>query len=274
MKSLIYLKSYLLVTLVLFFFLTAFKLNTQLVKPQIFITKQNETWNLNDQMAQQFNLGFKRLESSLLWILTILESDQDHYKKKDLNSWMFRRFNTISNLEPFFYENYAFGGVYLSIVKDDLPGASLIYNKGLKYFSNDYTLLKDAGFHFYFEVEDYKRAYEIYSKLKNHPKASVLVISALARLEESLGNSEAAFTLLLNKYEQVKDKNIFLAERIHNQLYSLKAELDLNCLNSKTRNKCSMTDFDNILYVIDNNIYKASKSWKPFKITRKKNSSH
>ena len=74
--------------------------------------------------------------------------------------------------------------------------------------------------------------------------------------------------------ENKQIRNIFLAERIHNQLYSLKAELDLNCLNSKTRNKCSMTDFDNILYVIDNNIYKASKSWKPFKITRKKNSSH
>ena len=37
---------------------------------------------------------------------------------------------------------------------------------------DDYELLKDAGFHFYFEVQDYKKAYQIYSKLKNHRNVS------------------------------------------------------------------------------------------------------
>lgn len=261
-----------MVALAFMLFLAAFRISSNLNKPYIVISKQDETWNLNDEMIQKFNLGFKRLESSFLWILTILESDVDHYKKRDLNSWMFRRFNSISTLEPLFYENYTFGGLYLSIVKDDLSGASIIYDKGLKYYGDDFTLLRDAGFHFYFEVEDYKKAYEIYSKLKNHPKASPIIISSLARLEKSQGNPEAAFNLLINKYNQIPDKDSFLAQKIKGHLYALKAELDLGCLNSSGENnqKCSLKDFNGDYYIKKNDTYQAISPWEPLKIKRKK----
>ena len=271
MKAFIYLRKCSSVALALLLFSFAFSVNRKLIKPYIVIAKQDETWNLNDEMIKKFNLGFRRLESSFLWISTILESDIDHYKKKDLNSWMFRRFNSISILEPLFYENYSFGGMYLSIIKDDLTGASLLYNRGLNYYKNDFNLLRDAGFHFYFEVEDYKRAYEIYSKLKNHPKASPIIISSLARLEKSQGNSEEAFTVLLNKFMQLQDKQSFLAQKIQTYLYSLKAEIDLKCLNSKDVNMklCSTKDFQDNDYLKKNGSYQAILPWEPFKIKKK-----
>ena len=271
MKTLIFLQKYFFLVAAFIFFYVASELNQNFSKPFMVISKQLDAWNLNDKMVQNFNLGFKRLGSSFLWVSTILESDIDHYKNKDLNSWMFRRFYSISSLDPLFYENYSFGGTYLSIIKDDLPGATIMFNKGLQYYGNDFHLLSDAGFHFYFEVGDYKRAYEVYSKLKNNPKITPVILSTLARLENAQGNSKEAYALLLNKYAELKDKHSFLAEKIHLHLYSLKAEIDLKCLNTinNIQVNCSKLDFDENPYLVNNGKYSAAKTWIPFKIKEK-----
>lgn len=269
MKELKFLNKYLAVFFAFAMLVAAFEINRGLNKPLLVISKQDETWNLNDEMIQKFHLGFKRLGSSFLWISTILESDVEHYKKKDLNSWMFLRFNTISKLEPKFYENYAFGGPYLSIVKDDLEGASIIYNKGLEQFPDDFHLLRDGGFHFQFEVGDYKRSYDIYNKLKDNPKANALILSTLARLETSQGNLETAYELLASKYNELIDKESFFAKRIYGHLYSIKAELDLECLNAKKQN-CALNDLDGHSYLKNNNgKYRAGKTWELFRIKKK-----
>ena len=246
-------------------------INNQLTKPIIKVSMQDQTWNLNDKLTNHFNLGFKRLTSSSLWISTILQSDEEHYKKKDLNSWMFLRFKTISELEPLFYENYKFGGIYLSIVKDDLPGASYIYEKGLSYYPNDFDLLKNAAFHFNFEVGDLKKSYPLYLKLKHHPRTSGIMLNTLARLESENGNLEVALDILKDQYEQLDEMNKenFIGKSLREQLYSLKAEIDLDCLNSKKDN-CELKDYENNAYFFNGKKYVAKKDFLPFKYKGKK----
>ena len=239
-------------------------------KPILFITKQQSSLNIQNDFWQYFNLGQKRLASSIIWISTILESDHDHYNKRDLNSWMFIRFSTISFLEPKFYENYAFGGVYLSIVKDDLKGASIIYDKGLEQYPNDFSLLRDAGFHFYFEVGDFRKSLPIYKKLREFKNPSPIVISTLARLEINDGKVEDAFNLLSDHYLQIKDKESIVATKIRQHLYAIKAEKDLNCLNRVPQPiACSTKDLLGELYVLNAGKFEAKNKWTPFKIKRK-----
>jgi hypothetical protein len=271
MKSLNYLQRYSFLAFAGILLLSAFAVNDGLNKPLIVVSKQDQTWNLNGKMVQNFHLGLKRFVSSFLWISTILESDIDHYKKKDLNSWMFLRFKTISELDPRFYENYVFGGMYLSIVKDDLAGASVIYNRGLEYYSNDYVLLRDAGFHFYFELEDLKRSYEVYTVLKKNPRADVKILATLARLESNKGNLDSAFELLILKYNEIKDKESFFAKKLHQNLYAIKAEIDTNCLNSNVNKKnCSLKDFENNKYIFMNEKFIAKKPWTSFRVKGKR----
>ena len=246
----------------------AYFISQKFEKPTLFITKQQSSFNLDNKFWSVFHLGQKRLVSSLYWVTTILESDHEHYKGKDLNSWMFLRFNTISILEPKFYETYAFGGPYLSIVKDDLNGASIIYDKGLEQYPDDYKLLRDAGFHYYFEVEDYKKARIIYNKLSHHPNTTPLIVSSLARLETENGNKEFAYKILLGKYDEIKSKPNFLTAALERNLYALKAEIDLECLN-KTKINCSLIDFEGNRYISNKGIYQAQKEWKPFRISGK-----
>lgn len=238
-------------------------------KPLIFIPKQVSSFNIENQFLDHFNLGQKRLISSLLWIATILESDHEHYKGKDLNSWMFIRFRTISHLEPKFYETYNFGGPYLSIIKDDLAGASYLYKKGLQYYPNDYNLLKNASFHFYYEALDYDQAYIVLKKLSAHPNTPPAMLSSLARIESQNGKLEDAFNILLSSYESLRDKEGFLAKKMREHLYAIKAEIDLTCLNSNSLN-CSRKDLNNETYYLVKDKFRARKEWVPFRI-RKKN---
>jgi tetratricopeptide (TPR) repeat protein len=238
--------------------------------PIINVTKQQSSLNLDNNFLRYLNLGQKRLYSSLFWISTILESDQEHYKGKNLNSWMFLRFQTISLLEPKFYENYAFGGLYLSVIKDDLEGASEIYSKGLKIYPNDYNLLKNAAFHFYYEAQDYTKAEVILRQLKTHPKVNPTMISSLARIESQNGNLEDAYKIILESYNSLNDKNDFLGQKIYSNLYAIKSEMDLKCLNNHGMN-CSLVDFDKNSYLKNaDGIYQAQKKWIPFRIKTKK----
>lgn len=231
--------------------------------PALFISKQQSTLNINENFWMYFNLGQKRLISSLYWVNTILDSDVDHYKNKDLNSWMFLRFNTISLIEPKFYENYKFGGPYLSIVKDDLNGADIIYNKGLTQYPEDYSLLLNSGFHYYFEQRNLEKAYPILLKLKKNPKTPQYIISALARIESNKGNLEDSFIILKEYQSRFRDDTV-IYDKINEQLYSIKAEMDLNCLNNNLSN-CSRVDLDKNPYIQQNLKYKAPKKWVPYR---------
>lgn len=229
--------------------------------PPMVITKQQSSLNVDTNFLKYLNLGQSRLYSSLFWIATILESDHDHYKGKNLNSWMYLRFLTISNLEPKFLPTYTFGGPYLSIVKDDLEGASVIYDKGLAIYPNEYSLLSNAAFHYQFENVDHKKSYELYRRLVKFPQAKLTDISSLARLESDQGNLDNAFVLLSNLYSQQIDKNSFLAERIKSFLYAIKSEQDLNCLNN-IKKECHLKDLDDQPYIINKNgQYEARKKW-------------
>ena len=238
--------------------------------PKYFISKQESSLNLNYNLLKYFHLGQKRMISSLYWISTILESDVEHYETKDLSSWMFLRFNTISLLDPLFLKNYEFGGTYLSIIKDDIQGATFIFDKGLKYYPNDFSLLKNAGFHYYFEAAEYEKAYTVFSRLKNHPSIDRHLMSTLARLESERGNLADAFTIITNIYNNLNKDDLILNEKMRSYLYSIKAELDLLCLNtSKNNDQCEKVDLDGNKYIFAEGNYKAVRAWIPYRIKKK-----
>lgn len=257
-------KNYSFLSLAIAGFVLAFLINQKISKPAIIISKQEATWNLNNEMVQKFHLGFKRLQSSFLWISTIIESDLEHYNAKDLNSWMFLRFSTIARLEPHFYENYNFGGIYLSIVKDDLEGATAIYKMGLAEYPNDFKLLRDASFHFFHETKDYKMAYQISQKIKTLYPEKKYLVGMITKLEAEYGRLEDALQsldLLQMDYPQ----NTFIGDKIYQNRYALKAEIDLNCLNSDQKELCSLYDLNNDQYINKDKGYAAKQKWIPYR---------
>lgn len=263
MKISKYLNDVFIVAVIVCTLSSAYFVSQRIDKPLLFINKQQTTLNLDQKIWKYFNLGQKRLISSILWIATIIESDVDHYKGKDLNSWMFLRFNSISYLEPKFYENYAFGGPYLSVIKDDLEGATVIFNKGLIEYPNDYNLLNKASFHFYFELKDTDAAYDILRRLNQFDKTSPIAKTTLSRIEASKGNLDGAYQILSDFQKNFKAED-FIWKKIQEFRYSIRAELDLNCLNTQLK-ACSDVDLNGIPYVQKNGKFEAVEKWTPYR---------
>lgn len=237
--------------------LFAGRIHNQTKKPQIQISKQDTALNVNKNLLVFMSAGNKRLFSDIIWIQTLMESDLEHYNNKDLNNWLFLRFISIQTLDPGFYENYLYGGQFLAIVKDDLEGANVLYAKGVEKFPDDYNLNFQAGFMNYFEKGDFKEALKYLIKIENHPRSPIFLKSIINKLKFGLSNDlEATFQLVLLNYKSIKDEK--LKERLWADLYSIRSEIDLNCLNKDLPN-CSHKDLNGDSYIKKMDRYYSSK---------------
>lgn len=255
--------NYLLI-LALSFFGVSLYIHKNNPKPQIQIPKQESAKNIHQDFLRFIAIGNKRLISNLLWIQTLLESDQDKYQPRDFSNWMYLRFKNISELEPKFYENYLWGGMYLSIIKDDIEGAADIYERGLKYYPNDYRLNFNAGFNYYFEMGDFKSGLSKLEKIENlneTPSAIKFIINKL-RFSQS-HDYESALKFLEFSYNNTKDD--VLRKKLYGDIYALKAEKDLECLNSNKDN-CSQTDLEGNRYLYKNLKWESPKKFKPYRV--------
>ncbi|MCR9205176.1 MAG: hypothetical protein NXH75_11395, partial [Halobacteriovoraceae bacterium] len=185
-----------------------------------------------------------------------------------LNSWMFLRLKLITTLDPYFYVAYLYGGIYLSIVKDDLIGASYIYEKGLEVFPNDYDLNFNAAFHFYYEVGDYPRAITSLEKASLNPKAPPYFTRLLSRLKAEEGNVQDAYIIIKSLYEDSPDGSE-IKKKHEKNLFLLKTELDLDCLNEGKKN-CPHLNPNGIPYIRKGNRWESPEKWTPYRVKKRK----
>lgn len=248
-------------------FLAAGTINLHLEKPIIKLSKQETALNINKELLIFSSAGNKRLLTDLLWIQTLIESDIEHYGNRDLNNWLFVRFSTISVLDPKFYENYLFGGQYLAIVKDDLEGASYIYEKGLSQYPDDYRLNFQNGFLNYYEIGNNEKGLKYLSKIQNNPRAPIFISSIINKLKYESGEDlESIYKLVLHNYETSGDER--LRQKLRGDLFSIKTEIDLLCLNQKREN-CSLEDIDGNKYVLKDGSYHSTKPFLLYRINKR-----
>ena len=222
--------------------------------PLIRVSPQESQYHAPALFWKFIDWGNHLAVADLLWIKTLIDADLEVYQKADLGSWMYIRFNTISDLDPNFRENYFYGGQYLMIVKDDINGAHELFKKGLQLYPNDYDLNYQMGFLHAFELHDTKAAYKYFDRIKTHPSRPEFFDTFFTKLASHVLGPSDAYHFALKQYEQYTDDNNPIKQRLKIYLYSLKADLDLDCLNSKREN-CAKSDFYGRNYV------KNSKGW-------------
>jgi len=236
-------------------------------KPIIIIDKQDSALNVKKQILDFFSIGNKRLLTDLLWIQTLIESDLEHYQKKDLSNWLFLRFNSITYLDKYFYENYRYGGQYLSIVKDDLEGATFILEKGLKIYPQDYYLRYILGFSYYFELGDYKNALKHLELLRGHPSSPAFFESILNKMKLEL---DFNYDFTINYLEEVlsKTNEPKIISKIQNDIINLTIEKDLVCLEEK-RKDCKLSDPKGKSYVKKGSKYVSQTPFMKYRLKKK-----
>ncbi|MBT3980927.1 MAG: hypothetical protein HOE90_06200 [Bacteriovoracaceae bacterium] len=257
----------LIVAIACCFLIHAF-LNQHSTLPPIDISMQKSAININHEALKLFSMGQKRLIVAIMWIKTLIDSDLEHYKSRDLNSWMYLRFKSIVELDPLFLQAYQFGGQYLSIIKDDDLGAKDIYDRGLEQYSKNHKILVYGGLHYYFELDDPQGALKFWNPLIFLNKVPFTLKSLISRVKASNGRLEDAYSLILKLYKSTPEGSVF-KKKFSENLYAIKSEIDLICLNSQTNSiHCNKNDFDGGAYLYNktDGKYIANKKWKPFRI--------
>jgi len=215
-----------------FLLLTAFVLSSVLVSQNSYqpinLSKQETALNINKDLYSILSLGQKRLITDFLWVTTLIESDHEHYKKKDLNSWMYHRFDSLLTLDPRFLSAYQFGGQYLSVIKDDIDGATDIYNRGLEVYPNDYKLNFYGGAHHQIELKDYKRAIELYEKILHYPQASRFLPIVVAKLKANTYSLLDSYKFLIHILENT-DKESPMRKKYLKDIEELELQIRQNC---------------------------------------------
>lgn len=248
-------------------FLIAGFTNQRTSMPKLQLSKQETAINVNQDLLTFLSAGNKRLFTDLLWVQTLLESDLEHYGSRDLNNWMYLRFKTIAALDPLFYENYAWGGQYLSIVKDDLEGAVNIYKMGLKYFPDNYFLNYNLGFTYYFELGDYKQGLGHMERIQYHPKAPKFIPTLVLKMKAELGfDFDGILSIIYDLRSAARDE--ILIEKLSSDYHALKAERDIRCLNEGRKN-CEAQDSYGQPYVFAFGKYHSQTPFIPYRLKRR-----
>lgn len=236
----------------------------QVATPPLNISKQESAVTVNTDFLKLFSAGNRRMVADFVWIKTLLESDLEHFKKDKLNNWMYLRFNQISDLDPLFYENYLYGGLYLSVVKDDPINGIKIFEKGLNFYPEDYKLRFNAGFTYYFDLGDIKAGLNHLQYIQASPKLPIPMKSVIAKLKLQLTmDYDSVFSMVNEHYQSTTDPDI--RKKLFIDMYSIKAENDLNCLNTK-KIQCDRIDLEGNPYIYRDSSFKAQKPFKPFRV--------
>jgi hypothetical protein len=224
------------------FWMLAMVMHFQITMPKVEVSKQDSAVNFSQDFLVLFSLGQKMLLADVFWVKTLLESDLSHYEAKDLNNWMYLRFNSIKNLDPKFYQNYLFGGLYLSIVKDDAKAGEALLLDGVKIYPDDYYLNYQLGYIYAFEYQNFKKAVPYYAKIRNSPLRAFNFDSFYSKLlNQTIGPEDA----LRHSIEALKNtpNDTPIYEKLRKNIYTYKALIDLDCLNNQSKIDCDKIDF-------------------------------
>lgn len=144
------------------------------------------------------------------------------YKKCD-NSWAFKMLDTVSKLAPRFMMVYVGGATTLSVLIEDYEGASVIFDRGVKTYPNDWTLNYRAAYHFLYDRGDTARAAELLVNAADHG-GPVWLKSLASRLYSRAGRAELGLSVL-ESYRQLVQDNPQALKEVDQRIERLRSDL-------------------------------------------------
>jgi hypothetical protein len=110
-------------------------------------------------------------------------------------SWFFNVINLVIELDKFFPEAYYFGGLSLTVFINDIPGASIIFEKAVSVYKYEWPILYLAAYHALFQEKDKLKASRLYLRAGENGAPPWVRLSA-GKLAAQGGDENAAVEIL------------------------------------------------------------------------------
>ncbi len=196
------------------------------------------------EQIEYFTFGFSESVADSLWIRWIQDNDvcQQYAGAKSLNplppntgefanprhkvcdnSWSFKMLDAVTRVSPKFKMPYEAGAITLSVLTEDYEGAKLIFDRGVKVYPTDWTLLYRAAYHYLYDRNDLPRAAELLTQAAEHGAPDWLKLLA-SRLYSKAGQIELGLANLITYREGIKD-NPEALKRVDERIADLQQKL-------------------------------------------------
>ncbi len=148
---------------------------------------------------EQYTVGLRYQIADLIWIRALQDFD---FCEKQLDertcqgkSWLFEMIDTVVRLDSHFKNPYMFGGLALTVLISDYAGASIIFDKAVEKFPNDWNLNYIAAYHSLFEEKNQFKAAQRFEAAARGGAPSWVYVRA-SRLYDESGKKELAQDIL------------------------------------------------------------------------------
>lgn len=206
--------------------------------------EENKYLNPPPEKIEYFHFGFADAMADSLWLRWIQDADvcqtyvkpvvhhrtesatgNPRYKICDV-SWSFKMLDATTRLAPKFLMPYMAGASTLAVVVEDYEGATVLYERGLKEYPNDWQLLYRASYHYLFDLADKPKAIELLIRSAENGGPNWLR-SLAARISTELGQLELALRSLLEYRKSIEEQaTAETLDKLDRRIGELKARLN------------------------------------------------
>lgn len=153
-------------------------------------------------------LGLRLLVADLLWIDTLVQVEPT--KSTEQLSTFFWSFKTITALDPDNLYAYVIAGLYLSVIKDDIRGATAILRDGTNWMKDHpfswpgaWQLPFTLGYNMIFEEHEFEEGGRWIAEAAKMPNAPEYVVALGRRAATEAGRLELGSRVLVNLYKKL-----------------------------------------------------------------------
>jgi len=181
-------------------------------------------------------LGLRMVFADLIQIDTFIKADMTHEDRP--YTTLYRAFRNVIMLDPDNVESYYLAGLYLSVIKDDIKGASAILRDGARYIDatgrdsgDGWKIMYTLGYNLMIEEGEVVEGAEWIQKAASSPHSSLVVKALAKRVSTEQGRLEIASRVLQDVYRNLTKPDE--KKKIEHKLTLIAAQQELLDLNEK-----------------------------------------
>lgn len=198
---------------------------------------------------EYFHFGFRDSLADSLWLRWIQDSDAcqtyegfegpettpiDPEVRKGLldnprhkicdGSWGFKMLDAVTRLSPRFFMPYLTGAATLAVLIEDYTGATVLFERGLNYYPDDWQLLYLAAYHYQFDLKDPAKAAEYLLRAAD-AGGKPWFRSLASRLLTKAGQLELGLNAL-RAYRKTQENDPKALKEIDERIQALEAQME------------------------------------------------
>lgn len=177
--------------------------------------------------TRNFSFGTDSQLADMFWLRFLQEIEQYNELKiakqnlcpDGLSSWHFQLINVAMDLDSKFYEMISIAPLVISITISDSKGASVLFDKAVGFFPNDWRILFQASYQAQLEEKNYKKAADLLFRAGKNG-APKWVFSLAGGLYNQLGQESLAKAIYVYLSENLPDDEVTkrLKDKLENKI--------------------------------------------------------